>query len=74
MVKIRPIRAFRPKDVESFAIKPYDIIEKEEELELKKNPKSAIHVILPDGEGDEVYANAKKEMERLIDEEIILQD
>ncbi|MBN2155272.1 MAG: DUF1015 domain-containing protein, partial [Candidatus Lokiarchaeota archaeon] len=28
----------------------------------------------PDGEGDEVYANAKKEMERLIDEEIILQD
>ena len=56
MVKIRPIRAFRPKDVEDFAIKPYDVIEKEEELELKKNPKSAVHVILPDGEGNEVYS------------------
>jgi uncharacterized protein (DUF1015 family) len=74
MVKLKPIRAFRPKDVKSFAIKPYDVIEKEEELELKKNPKSSIHVILPNGDGDEVYTNARKEMERLIDEEIIVQD
>ena len=74
MVKIRPIRAFRPKEVNSFVIPPYDIIEKEEELELKKNPKSSIHVILPEGEGEEIYSNAQKEMERLIDEEIIVQD
>jgi uncharacterized protein (DUF1015 family) len=74
MVKIRPIRAFRPKDVKTFVIPPYDVIEKEEELELKKNPKSSVHMILPDGEGNEVYNNAQKEMERLIDEEIIVQD
>ncbi len=60
--------------MQSFAIKPYDVIEKEEELELKKNPKSAIHAILPEGEGEEVYSNAQKEMEHLIDEEIIVQD
>jgi len=74
MVKIKPIRAFRPKDVKYFAIPPYDIIEKEEELELKKNPKSSIHLILPEGEGEQVYSNAQKEMERLIDEEIIVQE
>ncbi len=62
MVNIKPIRAFRPVNVEDFCIPPYDIIEKDEELELKKNPKSAIHVILPDGEGEEVYNNAKIEM------------
>jgi uncharacterized protein (DUF1015 family) len=74
MVKIRPIQGYRPQDVASFAIKPYDVIDKEEELELKKNPRSAIHVVLPEGEGELVYENAQKEIERLIDEEIIIQD
>lgn len=74
MVKLKPIRAFRPKDVESFVIPPYDVIEKEEELELKKNPKSSIHVILPEGEGEEIYKTAQSEMERLIDEGILVQD
>ncbi len=74
MVKIRPIRGFRPINASSFAIPPYDIIEKPEELELKKNAKSSIHAILPEGQGDEVYSNAQKELERLIDEEIIIQD
>lgn len=74
MVKIKGIKAFRPVEPESFAIPPYDIIDEEWEKELKKNPRSSIHVILPDGEGQKVYENAEKEMQRLIDEEIIKQE
>lgn len=74
MVKIKGIQGFRPVDPESFTMKPYDVVEKDEELDLKKNPKSAVHAILPDGEGDEVYKNAEKELNRLIEEKIIIQD
>ncbi|MBD3351134.1 MAG: DUF1015 family protein [Candidatus Lokiarchaeota archaeon] len=74
MVKIRGIQAFRPKDPEEFSIPPYDVIDEKMEKELKTNPRSSIHVILPEGEGDEIYANAKKEMQKLIDNEIIIQE
>ncbi|MHA1729919.1 MAG: DUF1015 domain-containing protein [Promethearchaeota archaeon] len=74
MVKIRGIKAFRPVDVESFVIKPYDVISKEEEILLKKNPNSSIHLIIPDGKGKEVYENAAMEINRLISEKIIIQD
>lgn len=74
MVKIKGIKAFRPVDAESFVIKPYDVIGKEEELLLKKNPNSAIHVILPDGTGDEVYVNAERNLKRIIDNKLLIQD
>ncbi|MFX1420466.1 MAG: DUF1015 domain-containing protein [Promethearchaeota archaeon] len=60
MVLISHLRPFIPINPEEFCTNPYDIISKEEEQELKKNPKSLIHLILPDGEGDEIYQNAAK--------------
>jgi uncharacterized protein (DUF1015 family) len=60
MVKISPLKPYLPRNPEEFTTNPYDVIEKEEELELKKNPNSLIHLILPDGEGDEIYKNAAK--------------
>ena len=65
MVKIFPLKPFLPKNPKEFCTNPYDIIEKQEELELKKNPNSLIHLILPDGTGNEVYENAKKAFEQL---------
>ena len=58
MVLITPLKPYMPINPEEFCTNPYDIIEKEEELELKKNVKSLIHLILPEGEGDEIYQNA----------------
>ncbi|MFX1390534.1 MAG: DUF1015 family protein, partial [Promethearchaeota archaeon] len=60
-----------PINPEQFCTNPYDIISKEEELELKKNPNSLIHLILPDGEGDEIYQNAAKSYVKFKKEKII---
>ncbi|UCC20012.1 MAG: DUF1015 domain-containing protein [Promethearchaeota archaeon] len=57
---ISPLKPFIPINPEEFCTNPYDIISKEEEQQLKKNPHSLIHLILPDGEGDEIYQNAAK--------------
>jgi uncharacterized protein (DUF1015 family) len=65
MVKIAPISPFLPTNPTDFCTNPYDIIGKEEEKELKKNPNSLIHVILPEGDGEEFYFNAKKGLEHL---------
>ncbi|MHA1819827.1 MAG: DUF1015 domain-containing protein [Promethearchaeota archaeon] len=74
MVNIRPFKGFLPKDPIKFIVPPYDVIDEGLKAELKKEPNSAIHVILPDGSGDEVYRNAEKEMKRLIEEGVIVQD
>jgi uncharacterized protein (DUF1015 family) len=71
MVKISAITPYVPKDPESFCTNPYDVIEKKEELELKKNPKSLIHLILPDGQSEEMYDNAKNAYQRYKEEDII---
>ncbi len=60
MVRISPLKPFLPKDPEEFSTNPYDFIGKEEEQQLKKIPLSLIHLILPDGEGDQKYRNATK--------------
>ncbi|MFX1311394.1 MAG: DUF1015 domain-containing protein [Promethearchaeota archaeon] len=59
MVNISPLKPFIPLNPEEFCTNPYDIISKEEQQELKRNSNSVIHLILPDGEGDEVYQNAR---------------
>ncbi len=74
MVKISPLKPFLPKNPKEFCTNPYDIIEKQEELELKKNPNSLIHLILPDGTGDEVYENAKKAFAQLKESKAIIQE
>ena len=73
MVKISAIKPFIPNEPQSFCTYPYDIIEEEEELELKKNPNSLIHLILPDGQGEEKYENAKKAYQRFKEEDVIYQ-
>ncbi|MFX0028032.1 MAG: DUF1015 domain-containing protein [Candidatus Hermodarchaeota archaeon] len=74
MVNISPIRPFIPLNPEEFCTNPYDIISKEEEKELKKISNSLIHLILPDGEGDEIYENGAKAYQNFKDKEIIKQE
>ena len=64
MVEVKEFSGLRPLNPEEFCIKPYDIIDDKEAIELRKNENSAIHVILPLGD-EERYKNAKKEFERL---------
>jgi len=58
MVKISTVRPYCPNNAIEFTTNPYDVIGKEEEGELKRKQNSLIHLILPDGEGDELYHNA----------------
>jgi uncharacterized protein (DUF1015 family) len=71
MVMITPLKPYMPVNPEEFCTNPYDIIGKEEEQELKKNPYSLIHLILPDGEGDEIYQNAAKAYKNFKEKKII---
>ena len=70
MVKISAIKPYIPNDPHSFCTNPYDVIEKEEELQLKKNPNSLIHLILPDGDGEEKYKNARIAYQKFKDETV----
>jgi uncharacterized protein (DUF1015 family) len=71
MVLISPLKPYLPINPEHFCTNPYDIIDKEEEQELKKNPNSLIHLILPDGEGDEIYQNAARAYNKFKEKKII---
>ena len=65
MVTVREFRGVRPKHPERFCIKPYDIISKDEEKQLRKG-ENAIHMILPEGDGDEKYENARIAFEKAL--------
>jgi len=65
MVEIKEFEGLRPINPEEFCTKPYDVISDEEAKKLRKNPNSAIHIILPVGNEEEKYDNARKEFERL---------
>lgn len=67
MVKVKEFSGVRPKNPEQFCIKPYDVISREEEEQLRKG-ENAIHIILPEGEGEEVYENARKAFTKAMDE------
>ena len=64
MVKISSIRPYCPNNASEFTTNPYDVIGKDEEGKLKKKENSLIHLILPNGEGDELYNNALSAYER----------
>ena len=74
MVKISSIRPYCPNNASEFTTNPYDVIGKEEEEELKKQKNSLIHLILPDGEGDELYHNAFSAYERFKASNIIVRE
>jgi len=71
MVKISPLKPYIPLNPEEFCTNPYDVISKEEEIILKRNPNSLIHLILPDGKGDEIYKNGKKAYEDFKNKKLI---
>ncbi len=85
MSDVVPFRAVRPQKrfVEEVASCPYDVVSAQEAREMaKENPKSFLHVVrseidLPpdmDVYGDPVYETAKKNLDRLLSENILFQD
>ena len=62
MVDVKEFKGLRHVEPEKFCIKPYDVISEKEAEELRKNPDSAIHMILPEGENK--YEVARREFER----------
>jgi uncharacterized protein (DUF1015 family) len=74
MVKISSIRPYCPNNASEFTTNPYDVIGKDEEGKLKKKKNSLIHLILPDGEGDELYNNALSAYERFKASNIIVRE
>jgi len=59
MVTTCAFPGIRPRNPKSFCIKPYDVIGEDELIELRKHD-NAIHIILPEGNGEDVYNNAEK--------------
>ncbi len=74
MVKIAALQPYLPNNPVEFTTNPYDIIGKEEEQQLKQNPNSLIHLILPDGKGDEIYNNASIAYEKFKTTNFIMQE
>ncbi|ADN35316.1 conserved hypothetical protein [Methanolacinia petrolearia DSM 11571] len=84
MVKIFSFPAIRPaaKDAGEIACVPYDVISREEAMEwIDKHPDSFMKVIrsdavLPDlpAESEEVYAEAKKNLEHMIKNRLLVRD
>lgn len=74
MVKISPLKPFLPRNPEEFTTNPYDVIGKQEETLLKQNPRSLVHLILPNGTGDQIYSNAKGAYQRYKDEKLIFKE
>ncbi|MCD6368151.1 MAG: DUF1015 domain-containing protein [Candidatus Aenigmarchaeota archaeon] len=66
MVDVKPIKVFIPVDAREIATNPYDVIPEEEIARLRENPKSFIHVILPEGE-EEKYENARRALKYLVE-------
>jgi uncharacterized protein (DUF1015 family) len=74
MVKISTVHPYCPNNAIEFTTNPYDVIGKEEEGELKKNKNSLVHLILPDGEGEEFYLNALSAYERFKESNTIIRE
>ena len=85
MVRVHPFPAIRPDNTlaETVASVPYDVVNTEEARELAEgNPNSFLHVIRPeidlpadtDPYDDSVYAKARENLDRLLDEGVLRQD
>ncbi len=74
MVKISTLTPYLPNSPAEFCTNPYDIIDKEEENKLKQNQNSLIHLILPDGQGEEAYQNASNSYHRFKDAGLIIRE
>ncbi len=85
MAIFKPLKAIRPKPefADKVAALPYDVMNSEEAREMvKDNPYSFLHVDkaeidLPEGTylySDEVYNKAKENLEKLVEDEICIDD
>ncbi len=85
MLRINPFTALRPQPnrAAQVASVPYDVVDTAEARELAKgNPLSFLHVVrseidLPEGTDpydDAVYAKGRENLQKLIDEEILVQE
>jgi uncharacterized protein (DUF1015 family) len=85
MPEFRQFKAYRPDQryAEKVASKPYDVLNSEEAREeVKNNPISFLHIGKPEVDLDpsidlhdkRVYAKAKENLQKLIDDKILLQD
>ncbi|MDR0927350.1 MAG: DUF1015 family protein [Ignavibacteria bacterium] len=85
MPELKPFRAFRPKQefAQKVAAKPYDVLNSDEAREeVKGNPLSFLHIGKPEVDLDpsidlhdeRVYAKAKENLHKLIDDKVLVQD
>ncbi len=85
MVTVRPFKALRPKKdlAEKVASPPYDVLNREEALEMaKNNPYSFLHVNKPEIDlppdinpyDEAVYRKGAENLQRLINEGVLQQD
>ncbi|MEZ6091991.1 MAG: DUF1015 domain-containing protein [Pirellulaceae bacterium] len=85
MPKIKAFRALRPRPelASTVASVPYDVVDREEAVELAKdNPHSFLHVVRPDIDlpadtnpyDDAIYAKASENLNRFLREEVLRQD
>jgi uncharacterized protein (DUF1015 family) len=74
MVKISTLKPYLPKDPSEFCTRPYDVIESDEERVLKKKSHSLVHIILPDGEGEQKYTNAANIVQKFKSQGVFFQE
>ena len=85
MATVRPFKAFRPKPefARDVASKPYDVLSSDEAREeVKGHPLSFLHIGKPEIDLDpgidphdpEVYAKGKENLQKLIDQRVIVED
>jgi len=85
MSVVRPFKAIKPKKnlVEKVASLPYDVMNREEAKEMAKgNEFSFLHVVRSEMDVDDsvdaydeiVYKTARKNLDKMIDDEILIQD
>jgi uncharacterized protein (DUF1015 family) len=85
MPRIKPFRALRPQpeNAARVASVPYDVVNRSEAAALAEgNRDSFLHVVRPDIDlppdtdpyADEIYAQAAENLQRLIDENVLVQD
>lgn len=85
MLRVNPFHALRPTPelASEVASVPYDVCDRDEAVKLAEGkPRSFLHVVRPDIDlpadcdpyADEIYETAKKNFQKLIDDEILIRE
>ena len=65
MVDVKEFPGLRSLHPAVFCTRPYDVIGDAELVALRQNPDSVVHIILPEGDNDKRYENARNAYTRL---------